>query len=701
MLNALFAFLGAFTLFVFEPFLGKALTPRYGGGAQIWILCLLFFQIVVLLGYTYGHFLGRVPFKRQVLVHVSLLALSLAVAATRGAGLWHPALGSAGTAEPTLSLLGDLFFGAAFPLVLLSATSPLAHRWYVSSEGGSPYHLYAWSNAGSLLGLVVYPLLIEPFSTLGVQAWLLWGLICLVLLFVLVLSFQSDPVSAITGELERVSPRTVAEWVVWGALGSAALVAATAKLSHEVGSMPLLWIAPLFVYLLSFILVFDARWSIVGKSWRPFWCLLGAAGLTLLGGLKGPGIGRPILSLFGAMLFTGGISLVCHGNLYDRRPEPRLATVFLLAAALGGVFGGLATALGAPFLLDHLIEVGLLAVGVGVVILLSAWRMVETRVSAMLAALVLVAVGGWVIRLNLSGSGLYFRNFYGVVHLDKQGSFLVMSNLQTIHGAVDRARPDAPTTYYTPESGLGRSISMLRDRKGSLRVCVLGLGSGSAAAYAKPGDVFEFLELNPLVADLAGPYPNAPFPFLAQCKGSVRLRVGDGRSLLERDRTMGERGRYDLLMIDAFSGDSVPWHLLTEEAFDLYNWHLATDGILLMHVSNPLPVDLTVLRGAYSRGFFAAMLLDAAASGQTDVLSHSANQYILLSRSPGVLNDARVYAQLLVGLSGGHVLAREPFLSHLVRALKRPAWRDDRCSQTDLLLEKPLATLTMKPNDKL
>lgn len=690
MLQALFALVGAFTLFLFEPFLGKALTPRYGGGAQVWVVCLLFFQVVVLLGYAYGHYLGRLPLRRQVVLHAGLLTLALGLSTFQG-GSWLPAAGSEG-ADPALALLGDLIRGSILPLTLLAATSPLAHRWFSAREGASPYHLYAWSNAGSLLGLLAFPLAIEPAFPQGGQARLLWILLLLVLLLVLAQGWGRTAPAPVPAEAGPggVSARTAGGWVLAAALGSAALVSATAKLSLEVGSIPLLWILPLLAYLLSFILVFDARWRWVSGPWRPLWLLASAAGLMLLGGLKGAGVAHPFRTLAGAFLFTLAVGLLCHGRLYARRPPAGQATLFLLATALGGVLGGLAMALGAPLLLNRLVETGLLALAVVGMELADLWTADRPRAWAGAGAVALVVAGGWVISRETRNQGLFFRNFYGIVRLEKQGPLLAMTNLQTLHGAVDRQAPGRPLTYYTPESGLGRALAVLRDRKPSLRVCVLGLGVGSAASYGEPGDAFEFLELNPLVGALAGPHAGAAFPGLGQSRAQVRLRLGDGRNLLEADRRRGEAGRYDLLLVDAFAGDSVPWHLLTVEALDLYLWHLAPDGILLMHVSNPLPVDLLVLRAARARDLYAAVLADPGKADPARPLGHSASQYVLLARAPGALEDPRVYERLLAGLAKGEILAREPYRARLAEALKRPAWRDDRSSLTDLLRERPL-----------
>lgn len=699
MLHALLALTGAFALFLFEPFLGKALTPRYGGGAQVWLVCLLFFQVVLLLGYAYGHYLGRLPIRRQAGVHAGLLALALGLSVMRGGGLWLPPAAAEGS-DPALALLGDLLWSSALPLILLSATSPLAHRWFSAREGASPYHLYAWSNAGSLVGLLAFPLVVEPRLSQGRQAWLLWGLVLAVLLLVLVLGrgrISETPEAAPSLGAEGVPAKTAGIWVLMAALGSAALVAATAKLSLEVGSIPLLWILPLLAYLLSFILVFDARWPWVSGGWRPLWLLVAALGLVLLGGLKGAGVGHPLRTLSGAFLFTLALGLVCHGRLYERRPPAGQATLFLLATALGGALGGLAMTLGAPLLLSRLIETGLLAIGVVVMELSDLWRTERPGIWAGLGVVGLCLAGGWVVSRESRNEGLFFRNFYGILRLEKQGPLLAMTNLQTLHGAVDRSDPGRPLTYYTPESGLGRALAILRGRKPSLRVCVLGLGVGSAATYGEPGDTFDFLELNPLVGALAGPHPGAAFPCLGQSRARVRLRLGDGRNLLEADRRQGVAGRYDLLLVDAFAGDSVPWHLLTEEALDLYLWHLAPEGILLAHVSNPLPVDLVVLRAARARGLYAAVLVDPDKADSTRPLAHSASQYVLLARAPGALEDPRVYERLMAGLAGNEILAREPYRTHLAEALKRPAWRDDRSSLTDLLRDRPLLSLPASP----
>ena len=684
MRHALFSFFGASALFLSEPFLGKALTPRYGGGAQVWLVCLLFFQAAVLVGYAYGHFLGRLRHRVQVWLHFSLLATCLAWA-WRSTGIqWLPPLDQSNGIGTPSDLFVELIRGPGALLCLLSATSPLAHRWYVAAYAAEPYRLYAWSNAGSLLGLIAFPLALEPWLSQAAQGSIIWGLVLGLALLTVGLTRGGTPALELA-ESFKIRPA----WILSSAVGSGALVASTSHLSHEVGAIPLLWIVPLAAYLLSFILVFDARWPLGSEVMRPIWYASAAVGAILLAGLKGAGIAHPMRVAMGAFLFVGGLGLAFHGRLHQDRPGGPQATIFLLSAAFGGVLGGVTAAVGAPLLLNHLLEVGLLASGAGVIGLSELLRSERPRLLAGMAALALAASGAWNIGGELRKSGVFTRNFYGIVRLEKSGSLLAMKNLQTLHGAVDLKEPTRPLTYYTPASGLGRAFEVLRNRKDRLRVGVLGLGVGSTAAYARPGDHFEFLELNPSVAALAGDSPNALFPYLRQARGEVVLRVGDGRGILARDRLNNRPGGFDLLLIDAFSGDSIPWHLMTMEALELYLWHLAPEGILVVHVTNPLPVDRLVIRAASRRGLFAALIADPGEGGIRAVL-HTGSVYVLLARRGGVLEDARIYSNLIAGVAPGGILAAEPRRKALATELAKEPWTDGKSSLSTLLLGGPL-----------
>lgn len=614
---AIAIFLGAFLLFQVQPLMAKAILPWFGGAQAVWTTCMLFFQALLLGGYLYAHLIStRLRPGAQVALHFSLLLLSVLFIRVLPSGAWRPLNSEA----PALKILLLLAASVGLPFFVLSATSPLVQAWYgTAAPGRSPYRLYSLSNAGAMLALLSYPFLVEPFLGLGTQASL-WGM--LYILFAMSLwyaarSFLSAaPAAAAPADIPAASPRPsagrIALWTLLAACGSAILLAGTARLTQNVASVPFLWILPLSLYLLSFILCFESdRWYARGR-WMVYFVFACAGVAYLLPGWIGTPLGLQIL-IHSLAIFIA--CMVCHGELAALRPAPRSLTLFYAAVAAGGALGGLLTALGAPLLLDgpweyHIAWAALGALALGLTVAAFDFR---SRRAFPLTAALLLLYGGLVHALygdyaaESSSLRETARNFYGTLRIyewDHYGSpALTMMHGQIDHGfqfAEGDPRRNRPVSYYAPESGAGLAVRALRRRAGGkpLDMGFVGLGAGIMAAWGRRGDRINFYELNPLVTRLSYAY----FTYLDGTDASLWVIMGDARLSLEREAAR-RAPRLDLLVLDAFSGDAIPMHLLTTEAFRTYFRRLEPDGVLAVHVSNrfldlePLVVGLALQAG--------------------------------------------------------------------------------------------------------
>ncbi len=706
MIYRLLSFLGAFILFLFEPFLGKVLTPSFGGGASVWLICMLFFQAVLLGGYAYAHALGqRVESKRQLTWHGALLLMALALMGWAWLRHGNPLISDV-LPEPgqgVATLLWTLVGTAGLPMIALAATSPLVQLWYVRShQGHTPYRLYAWSNAGSLGGLLAYPFAAEPLLSTPIQGILIFLLMMLFTLGIWTLhrgSGEGSPLSQpdTTSALDEVqtatddgqttckpaSPFAPWLWVLASAVGSMILMASTNKMTMEIAAIPLLWILPLVLYLGTFILIFDAKWEL-GRGWWPsLWLGLFAASAYLFIVAQPDSKHQVLMLLVGGSFTTFAGCMVCHGFLFELRPAPSGLTRFYLLIATGGVLGGLCVALAAPFAFDRIYEFGYAMLGVAVIGILSALRLGGKKGNlAAVSALAGIMAGGFSLWQEGRGSGIYMRNFYGIIRVIRVKNLLELTNLKTRHGMVDLKNPENPLAYYTPDSGIGRALELMMSLKQQMKVGVVGLGVGSVVNYGRKGDQYVFYEINPLVVDIAGPESKV-FRLLRNSKASVEVVEGDGRVCLEQELRQGRARNFDVLMIDAFSGDSVPWHLLTVEAFQTYLRHLAPDGMLVLHVSNPLPVDRITLGSAKALNLYGAYMLNL----KVDQL-HSESDYIVLTRDAALLNTPIIHQRLVAGV-GPKIYRGESESSARVAFLNADKpWHDDRNSLSQLLFKQ-------------
>ena len=608
LLNALTIFASAFLLFQMEPLMAKIILPWFGGVAAVWTVCLLFFQGVLLLGYLYAHLLsGRLGARTQGWLHVALLAASLLTLPILPKDSWKPT----GPEHPALDILLVLAVTVGLPFFLLSATSPLLQAWLANGQkSGSVYRLYALSNAGSLLGLWCYPTLVEPRLPTLRQAWG-WSVAYAafaVACGAIAISqgrVPRDPVRA-EGPTARADWKTRAFWIALPACSSALLLAITSHITQNIAAVPFLWIIPLSLYLLSFILCFgSSRWYRRMLFLRLLGLALGAMAYALSPSLTSVPLWI-LISLFSAGLFV--CCIFCHGELARLKPDTSQLTSFYFWSSFGSVLGAAFVALLAPQIFAGFYELHVGLAGCALLAVMvhrldpsspfrqAAWRLALWALQG-LAATVIVGLF-FLARAESAYTRRMVRNFYGVLRVsdetapsvvllkgDEQAGrqtdtrFRRLMNGTITHGVqfLGQKRLDQPASYYAVNSGVGMALLALSSR-GPLRVGAIGLGTGTIAAYGRAGDKFTFYEINPLVVEIA----QEDFSFLRDSKARMAFELGDARLRLERQPPQ----QFDLLAVDAFSSDAIPVHLLTVEAFRLYFRHLRPDGVLAVHISN-------------------------------------------------------------------------------------------------------------------
>jgi hypothetical protein len=572
-------FWSALLLLLVQPVLTRAILPWFGGSAGVWTTSMLFYQTVLLLGYLYAHLVTRrLPARAQVALHASLLIAACLLLPLRPSPAWKPTDGS----EPVSRILLLLFTSAGLPYFLLSTTSPLLQAWYARSfRTHLPWRLFAVSNAGSLAALLAYPVLIEPAFTVQAQlGWWSAGFIVFAILCVAA-ALLSGREAEIPVEPEILPPTSnVLVWLALAAVPSVLWLAVAGQLSQDVAPIPFLWILPLALYLLSFVLTFDSdRW------YRPrvYRWLLPLAWISILMVVAQQGFVSIVHTI---LLYAGALFLCCmfcHGELARLRPDSRALTSFYLTIAAGGAMGGLFVGIVAPRIFNEYLELPIGMLGCVVLALWLLYRMPSKRVLRIAAVALLGTVAALVTRSEGPSQRINLRNFYGTLQVSDGGEmdnrFRALYNGTIQHGVefLGAGRRRIPTTYYGPASGAALALSVL-EKRGPVRVGVIGLGAGTMAAYARPGDFYRFYEINPAVIDIA----RTQFRYLAESPAPVDIVAGDGRLSLEREAPQN----FDLLVVDAFSGDSIPIHLLTREAFAEFFRHIAPGGAVAVHVTN-------------------------------------------------------------------------------------------------------------------
>ncbi len=648
-------FLSAFLLFLVQPLIAKLILPWFGGSAVVWNTCMLFFQVLLLAGYGYAHWtIQHVDPKRQFRIHSVLLIAAILLAPVLPPDWLKPS----GEIAPILPILAVLAVAIGLPYFLLSSTSPLLQAWYSRvHHAAPPYRLFALSNLASLLALLAYPIAIEPFLPAGFQAhawraaFAAFGVFCIYTAWRA--STATDGIEqAPTVAIEVPEPPTRKDYFTWislAALPSMLFLSFTSHLVQNVASIPFLWVIPLSMYLLSFILVFDSDRIYIPILFRVL------SPLVLGGLLYGIYVADSDTKLHYQLGAAAASLLVfctfCHGELAKRKPHPRYLTSFFLMMSVGGAIGGFLIPIAAPLVLPGYFElyVSLALFGFAALMLLyrKHWSTDILWTAATVGAIVLAYTE---IKSTASGSRVMVRNFYGALRVQDStaGDDRETWTRTLIHGTINHGlqflsdnRYLLPTTYYGPNSGVGLAIANTWQM--NQRVGCIGLGTGTLSSYARKGDYYRIYEINPLVLDVA----RTEFRFLKGCRGTCEIVLGDARLSLERDPVQN----FDIMAVDAFSGDSIPVHLLTKEAFQLYFRHLKKpNGVLAVHVSNKhLRLAPVVERVAASTGL-RTLEID---NDEIDDAQVFTSDWVLVYRPEASIKD-----MLLVTSAGQPVPAR-------------------------------------------
>jgi uncharacterized membrane protein YhaH (DUF805 family) len=693
-------FLSAWLLFQVQPLMAKYILPWFGGGPAVWTACMLFFQALLLAGYGYAHWSSAwLAPRRQSVVHLALLAGSLLLLPIGpDPEVWKPLAAE----QPTGHILALLLANIGLPYLLLASTAPLVQRWFHAAHPvKTPYPLYALSNAGSLLALLTYPFVVEPALALGNQL-VVWS--CSYVAFVVVCAWCTvrfgwaatpSPASASESSADAALPGlssgddrspswgAVAFWLALSMCGSVLLLATTNQVSQEVPVIPFLWVLPLAIYLLTFLLVFqserwyDRRWfAIAAGVMVPIACGAMVVGLAVDLWVH--------LIVNSVVLFT--CCMGCHGELALSKPHPAHLTLFYLVISTGGAMGGVFVALLAPALFTTYAEYPL---GLGASCLLialgwyrgrawTAYRGKPYWVIAPLAGLLMGFLISGVTWLSDADPHVLarFRNFYGILRVQEQtdanGPKRMLTHGRVTHGFqyLDPGKRRWPTSYFGPQSGIGLAMRHHPRRQpgeaeSALRVGVIGLGAGTIAAYAQPGDTMRFYEINPRVARVAEQF----FTFEQDAPAAIEVVLGDARVQLERELAEGQAQRYDIFAVDAFSSGAIPTHLLTVEVAEVYRQHLNPDGLLIFHISNQAVDLVPVVRGLSESLGMDAMLVETEPDESRGV-SHST--WMILTRNEEFRRqpDVAAAAESSPSTSSGPALTWTDDFASLWRVLK-------------------------------
>jgi hypothetical protein len=646
-LHALAIFVSAFLLFQVQPLIGKYILPWFGSSPAVWTTSVLFFQVVLLFGYAYAHLSARLlSGRRQAQLYVALLTGAVLLLPITPSQAWRPEVGG----DPTGRILLLLSATIGAPYLLLAGSSPLLQAWFARAHPtGSPYRLYAVSNGGSLLALLSYPFVVERFFPLRMQTlgwsfgFAAFGVLGAACAWPLIKERVHSPPPGNPSDTATSPPRS--DQLLWLALttcASVVLLATMNRLNQDVPAVPFLFVLPLSLYLITFIIAFDhSRWY-----YRPVFCALlplalAAVGVLLYGGFEFDLIMR--IAVYSLALFA--CCMTCHGELVRLKPDPRYLTLFYLIVSLGGALGGVFVAVLAPRLFSDYWEYELGVAGAyGLVMFLvyrdlkrhrdfalsskskktrrgkRAGRREQTRSSptpsmwpgrfvALVGALGLAAVLCSLVYSASSGRDVLIskvRGFYGVVSVEEvlapypRLHKRIMYHGPILHGSqyLAPARRAEATNYYGAVSGVGIAIDHHPKRwapSDQFRIGVIGLGTGTLAAYANPAaasaregqvnDFVKFYEIDPRVIVFAEEH----FSFLSDARAraaEIEVLLGDARIRLEQELELGQPQQFDVLVVDAFSGDAIPMHLLTKECAEVYWAHLERDGILAVHISN-------------------------------------------------------------------------------------------------------------------
>ncbi|MBA4308463.1 MAG: hypothetical protein C0429_17175 [Sphingopyxis sp.] len=678
---------GSFLLFLVQPMIARMALPRLGGAPAVWNSAMLVYQALLLAGYAYAHRLTQSAPRRQAIIHMALFAVAILWLPIGLANLQPPADGSPIFWVPWLLIasIGPLFF-------VVAAQAPLMQRWYsLSGNEGEPYALYAASNVGSFGGLIAYPILVEPFTTLQSQKWIWSGIYLALMALVFICALQlwrkagtSTAPTEAASTLVPIGWRRRLYWIILAAVPSGLMLSTTSHLTTDLMAMPLIWVIPLGIYLLSFSVAFadnqkPAYWI---SRFAPIVLIILAAFVFVVWGKAA--IGGLTASL--SLLFIVAVAL--HNEMYRTRPAPAQLTSFYLMMSVGGVLGGFFCAIVAPLLFDwtwehpililmaaallpaipllHLNEtdkrlplimtaIGAIALALGLFggisepvessftkILLAATiitlgiAVAGFRLPFLLAVAGLLTINGGWYSVQQSLDGVRMRSYFGTytVNASESGRVRWLNHGTTMHGMQLLDDPTRPISYYPDTSGVG--IAMLNAPRlygPTASIGVVGLGTGTLACYRRPGQYWQFFEIDPLVIEIAR--ERKIFSFLEKCAPDVPITLGDARLTL----AAVPEGKFDILALDAFSSDSIPLHLLTKEAFATYRKALKPNGLLLVHISNRyIDLNPVVAAEAKANGWSAALRHDSPTE-QLMNRGNRASQWIALSRDPAKLAE--------------------------------------------------------------
>jgi hypothetical protein len=682
-------FVSAFLLFLVQPVIAKQILPWFGGTAAVWTTCLVFFQTALLLGYFYSDWTTRnLKPKTQAIVHLVLIAIAIGLLPIIPADAWKPA----GDEAPTLRIILLLIATIGLPYFLLSTTSPLIQAWFAKSyPERSPYRLFALSNLASMIALLGYPFLFEPNIATRQQAlgWSIgFGVFAALIAGAawFALKTQREVATEVAAVLEDAIAPTWPQkftWIILSGLGSVLLLAISNHLTQNISSIPLLWVVPLALYLLTFILTFDAKDKDSGWYQRKFMLPLLATMLVAMAWtLADSSLHFHLkwqIGIFSAGLFIA--CMFCHGELVQRKPHPKFLTTFYLMISIGGAFGAALVGIVAPLTLPAYFELEFAMVAVALV---ATWLTIGMfRGDAANGddakrdwIFYTATTTGTVVTAFCIGATIYTtqqykddviymsRNFYGTLRVKEYNPPSVEYRRRSlIHGAIlhgdqymDPPYNRSATTYYKTKSGIGLTL-LAKEKNPNRRVGLIGLGAGTLAAYGNKGDVFRFYDINPTVVEIA----KRDFRFLSDTEATIEIGLGDARLNLEREAPQN----FDVLAIDAFSSDSIPVHLITLEALDIYAKHMKPDGVIAFHVSNRfLDLKPVVQMIAEKRGFHVAWVRDQYEDGST-----SSDWVLVTKDKPFLLKPDIVNATYIIPPEPGWRIWTDDF-NNLLQVLK-------------------------------
>jgi hypothetical protein len=671
MYYAITIFLSAFLLFQVQPMIGKYILPWFGGTPAVWSTTMLFFQMLLTGGYAYAAWLvNKLSSRQQGIVHLALLGASASVMLVTGLVWASPILPDAtwkpqSVETPVWDIFKILAVSVGLPYLLLATNSPLMQAWFNRAfPGHSPYRLYALSNIGSLLALITYPTLIEPSLPLSMQGnvWSLgYGAFVILAAYGASKTMWRMPVNRAVAESNSFAddaPHLITRvlWLALAACASALLLAITNQITQEVAVIPFLWVIPLTIYLLTFILCFDSdRWySRTAYTFALF--VITAIYVYVLA--SGPQLALVLqIGAYGVLLFI--CCMICNGELVRLKPHPRYLTQFYLMISIGGAIGGIAVSLVAPYIFKGYWELPLGVLLCAILLLIVTFFNRLPSTSLHLLRITTIVLSG-VIVLLASVSFLYIkatlevpfaaRNFYGVLrvieinpHQPDQRAYL-LAHGATSHGFqyVPSDKRRLPNTYFTESSGIGLTLLNFPKPAGTRRIGVLGLGVGILATYTQPGDTIRFYEINPEVIRLAEG-AEGYFSFLSDARGQVSVVAGDARLLLEQELVNNQPQHFDLLVVDTFNSDSIPVHLITRQAMAIYLQHLQPDGVLAFHISNNYLDLQPVVYGLADEFQMDAAFIESPGVPGRGTLS----LWMLVTRNHAFLNQPAITSQII------------------------------------------------------